>query len=107
LPEARLGRQGRGKPAGRPRRRARPDRCAVVRGRRRVLRGARARPRLTAATAPTLAMPPGGEYNRLFRFAEGGAVLTRFVCVIADHRWDLHNTKTRGEWRICSRCGKE
>ncbi len=29
------------------------------------------------------------------------------LCAVKGHKWEMHNTKTRGDWRSCVRCGKE
>ncbi len=28
-------------------------------------------------------------------------------CLVTGHKWEMHNTKIRGDWRSCLRCGKE
>ena len=34
-------------------------------------------------------------------------MLSKLVCLVADHRWELHTTKDLGEWRVCLRCGEQ
>ena len=29
------------------------------------------------------------------------------LCAVAGHKWELHNTTLRGDWKSCARCGKE
>jgi hypothetical protein len=32
---------------------------------------------------------------------------SKLVCLVLNHKWEMHNSATRGDWRTCARCGKE
>ena len=34
-------------------------------------------------------------------------MLSRLICVALGHRWEVHNTVERGDWKRCTRCGVE
>jgi len=34
-------------------------------------------------------------------------MFSKLVCLVLNHKWEMHNNKTRGDWKTCTRCGKE